>query len=227
VSLERGTFTTGNRAKLLHNVNGDNRVPQRHKRVFENDPGKRATFVGIVFENAPDTLNTRRRANRNASLVWTPTPFSVPWTGRSNQLSIGRIEVNMVKSNVPAKPQLHLEHAPSPQVAELLEALMQVMTDQAQPSSQDAQVLWDAQLHGARYTITRQANRAAGGGTLSPREQEIVRLVAKGLPNKCVADVLEISPWTVATYLRRIFVKLGVGSRAAMIATLSAEGFEV
>jgi len=55
---------------------------------------------------------------------------------------------------------------------------------------------------------------------LSPREQEIVRLVAKGLPNKTIAAILDISPWTVATHLRRVFGKLGVRSRAAMIASL-------
>jgi DNA-binding CsgD family transcriptional regulator len=55
---------------------------------------------------------------------------------------------------------------------------------------------------------------------LSPREQEIVRMVAKGHPNKVIADVLSISAWTVCTHVRRIFAKLGVGSRAAMIARL-------
>ena len=55
---------------------------------------------------------------------------------------------------------------------------------------------------------------------LSPREQEIVRLVAEGLPNKCISAVLEISSWTVATHLRRVFAKLGVNSRAAMVAKL-------
>ncbi len=53
---------------------------------------------------------------------------------------------------------------------------------------------------------------------LSPREAEIIHLVATGLPNKCIGAVLEISTWTVATHLRRIFAKLGVNSRAAMIA---------
>jgi DNA-binding CsgD family transcriptional regulator len=55
---------------------------------------------------------------------------------------------------------------------------------------------------------------------LSPREHEIVRMVAKGHPNKVIADVLNISSWTVCTHLRRIFAKLGVGSRAAMVAQL-------
>lgn len=55
---------------------------------------------------------------------------------------------------------------------------------------------------------------------LSPREQEIARMVAKGHPNKTIARVLDISTWTVGTHLRRIFAKLGVGSRAAMVARL-------
>lgn len=54
---------------------------------------------------------------------------------------------------------------------------------------------------------------------LSPREQEIVRLVAKGYPNKTIAGILDISPWTVSTHLRRVFAKLGVNSRAEMVAT--------
>jgi two-component system, NarL family, nitrate/nitrite response regulator NarL len=55
---------------------------------------------------------------------------------------------------------------------------------------------------------------------LSPREVAIAKLVARGLPNKSIAIHLHISPWTVATHLRRIFVKLGVTSRTAMITRL-------
>ncbi len=51
---------------------------------------------------------------------------------------------------------------------------------------------------------------------LTSRELQIATLVAQGCPNKQVADKLHISEWTVATYLRRIFAKLGVDSRAAM-----------
>jgi hypothetical protein len=47
-----------------------------------------------------------------------------------------------------------------------------------------------------------------------------VGLVADGLPNKCIGAVLEISSWTVATHVRRVFSKLGVTSRAAMVARL-------
>jgi two-component system, NarL family, nitrate/nitrite response regulator NarL len=55
---------------------------------------------------------------------------------------------------------------------------------------------------------------------LSPREHEIARMIAQGHPNKTIARTLDISVWTVNTYLRRIFAKLDVTSRAAMIAQL-------
>lgn len=58
---------------------------------------------------------------------------------------------------------------------------------------------------------------------LSPREQEIARMVAKGYPNKTIAAVLDISVWTVSSHLRRIFAKYGVASRAAMVARLLEE----
>jgi DNA-binding CsgD family transcriptional regulator len=52
---------------------------------------------------------------------------------------------------------------------------------------------------------------------LTPRELQIVVLVADGNVNKQIADVLRISEWTVSTHLRRIFAKLGVDTRAAMV----------
>jgi len=52
---------------------------------------------------------------------------------------------------------------------------------------------------------------------LSGRELEIAVLVAQGHANKNIAYRLQISEWTVATYLRRIFLKLDVESRAAMV----------
>lgn len=95
-----------------------------------------------------------------------------------------------------------------------------------------SRVLFDVEVDGARYQLLRSAtpvalppvapppaaDEAAHHTVLSPREREIVRMVALGHPNKTIAAVLEISCWTVGTYLRRIFAKLNVGSRAAMVA---------
>jgi|SRR5579871_2866713 len=52
---------------------------------------------------------------------------------------------------------------------------------------------------------------------LTVREREIASLVAEGFVNKEIAMTLHISEWTVATHLRRIFAKLGVETRAAMV----------
>jgi DNA-binding CsgD family transcriptional regulator len=52
-------------------------------------------------------------------------------------------------------------------------------------------------------------------------------MVAKGYPNKTIASVLDISSWTVASHLRRVFAKLGVSSRAAMVARLLEDGWMV
>lgn len=98
-----------------------------------------------------------------------------------------------------------------------------------QPESLDNQrpsevVLFDAEVNGERYLLVRMPKQDRERLQLSPREYEIVRMVAKGHPNKVIADVLNISSWTVCTHLRRIFAKMGVGSRAAMVAQLMERG---
>lgn len=52
---------------------------------------------------------------------------------------------------------------------------------------------------------------------MTQRELQIATLVALGYSNKQIANRLKISEWTISTHLRRIFIKLGVTSRAAMI----------
>jgi|GEM_PF-2041319 len=52
---------------------------------------------------------------------------------------------------------------------------------------------------------------------LTARELQVAVLVAQGLATKNIAYRLQISEWTVGTYLRRVFAKLNVESRAAMV----------
>jgi DNA-binding CsgD family transcriptional regulator len=59
--------------------------------------------------------------------------------------------------------------------------------------------------------------RAAPAEVLTARELQIVALVADGRPNKQIAAELGISEWTVSTHLRRIYAKLDVDTRAAMV----------
>jgi len=78
------------------------------------------------------------------------------------------------------------------------------------------------EVDGQRCVIVEADSRLATAQSdtvfrLTERELQIVRLVASGCPNKQIAKQLHISEWTVSTHLRRVFAKLGVDSRAAMV----------
>lgn len=58
---------------------------------------------------------------------------------------------------------------------------------------------------------------------LTPRECEIARLMTEGMTNKEIAQTLEISHWTVAAHLRRIYDKTNVHRRAALSSAIILE----
>ncbi len=53
---------------------------------------------------------------------------------------------------------------------------------------------------------------------LTPREREVLELLAQGMTNKAIAEALVISPNTVKRHLQSIFQKLDVTTRAAAVA---------
>jgi DNA-binding CsgD family transcriptional regulator/tetratricopeptide (TPR) repeat protein len=61
----------------------------------------------------------------------------------------------------------------------------------------------------------RRGNERDGMHGLTPRELEVLRLVATGKSNREIAAVLVISEHTVARHVQNIFTKLGVASRTA------------
>ncbi|HEY3863451.1 MAG TPA: response regulator transcription factor [Verrucomicrobiae bacterium] len=63
------------------------------------------------------------------------------------------------------------------------------------------------------------AGGAASAPAISQREQEVLGLLARGFACKEIADSLGISITTVSTYVRRIYEKLHVHSRAQAVAT--------
>ncbi|MCX4750183.1 response regulator transcription factor [Kitasatospora sp. NBC_01287] len=64
----------------------------------------------------------------------------------------------------------------------------------------------------------------AGRPTLSPREAEILQLLAEGLANRQISKRLFISEATVKTHLVHVYEKLGVDSRTAAIAAGLSSG---
>jgi len=59
-----------------------------------------------------------------------------------------------------------------------------------------------------------RAPESGGGGVLSPREQEVARLVARGLTNRQLANELIISTRTADHHVANILAKLGLDTRA-------------
>ncbi|MCS1382472.1 LuxR C-terminal-related transcriptional regulator [Lysinibacillus sphaericus] len=52
---------------------------------------------------------------------------------------------------------------------------------------------------------------------LTPREKEVFDLLAKGVTNREIANMLNLSAGTIRVYLSTIYQKLGVKSRSQAI----------
>ena len=77
------------------------------------------------------------------------------------------------------------------------------------PGSHDTVTLTAVGTHGVAVALP---------GTLTPRERQVVALVASGRSNKAIADELFISPATAARHVANILAKLGFSSRTQIAA---------
>jgi DNA-binding NarL/FixJ family response regulator len=123
-------------------------------------------------------------------------------------------------------------------------ALVQVAKAQVLKQQPDAPDEVRALLAGARSTAERLAARplldrideldrepapltaatVAAPGGLSPREVDVLQLLARGMTDAEIADALFISPRTVHGHLNSIYGKLDVSSRTAAVARAFSEG---
>jgi ATP/maltotriose-dependent transcriptional regulator MalT len=60
--------------------------------------------------------------------------------------------------------------------------------------------------------------------TLTARERDVVGMISQGLCNKRIARALEISPETVKSHIKRIFLKLAVSTRAEAVSRTGSLG---
>jgi len=95
---------------------------------------------------------------------------------------------------------------------ELLDALKDVYAGGSPMSSQIARKVVQS--------FRRNESETADGETvgLSQREREVLELLARGFLYKEIADSLQIGVATVNTYIRRVYEKLHVRSRAQAVA---------
>jgi len=70
----------------------------------------------------------------------------------------------------------------------------------------------EAVLGAAGHRVSRRREGPAG---LTQREVEVLRLLARGLSNKEIAQRLVISPKTVGNHVEHIYAKIGASTRAA------------
>ena len=73
---------------------------------------------------------------------------------------------------------------------------------------------WDA---AARERLARMNALRASLRSLTPREREVMALVAGGLSNEEIAGRLVISPATAKTHVSRAMIKLGARDRAQLV----------
>ncbi|MFI1485079.1 AAA family ATPase [Streptomyces sp. NPDC020747] len=71
--------------------------------------------------------------------------------------------------------------------------------------------------HGVEVARAWRRGPRGYGPRLSPREQQVVALVAQGMTNRQAGQALFVSPRTVSTQLSAAMRKLGVSSRAAVV----------
>ncbi|WP_199849731.1 response regulator transcription factor [Blastococcus sp. Marseille-P5729] len=80
-------------------------------------------------------------------------------------------------------------------------------------------------VEGSARTASDQALQAVQAvGSLTGREREITRLIARGLTNPEIADELYLSETTVKTHVRAILRKLGARDRVQIVITAYEAG---
>lgn len=87
-----------------------------------------------------------------------------------------------------------------------------------------ARVMHTLRGHGVDVRPTAQWSRRGYGDRLSPREVDVARLVVAGRTNREIAEVLFVSPKTVARHMDSAMRKLGVASRTALAVKVLEDG---
>lgn len=91
-------------------------------------------------------------------------------------------------------------------------------------SAEELTAAMRAVVSGGRAFDPRHPRRNPGRAALSPRERQVIRLVAGGATNRQIAADLGVGGETVKTLVARTFAKLGVSRRAEAVSVAHEEG---
>lgn len=100
--------------------------------------------------------------------------------------------------------------------ADIAAAIRTVAGGQAVLDPKVQQQLVRAAMQQSQAPATRSVPAAPPAG-LTPREQEVLTLIASGLSNRDIAGHLFVSEGTVKTHINNLFAKAGVRDRAAAV----------
>jgi len=79
---------------------------------------------------------------------------------------------------------------------------------------------------GMEKLIRRESGARTAAAPLTPRELEVARLIARGLPSKAVADQLGITEGTAKLHLHHVYEKLNLRGRVDLVNYLRKRGLE-
>jgi DNA-binding NarL/FixJ family response regulator len=191
---------------------------------------------GIKFlidtQNDMEVVGTATTAEHALELIPKAKPTVVVVDGSLPKLS-GIAMVALLRKKLPQVLTLALTlHEEGPYVREFLKAGANGFVLK-RSAAEDLIHAIRAVINGGTYIDPSVASKifirpepeAHNGGTLSEREETVVRLVAEGLSNKEVSRLLAISVKTVETYKARACEKLGVTNRAALVGHALSEGW--
>jgi DNA-binding NarL/FixJ family response regulator len=90
---------------------------------------------------------------------------------------------------------------------------------------------WLSATRGRNHRQHRRTSRLAvvvprieTGGPLTTRQREVATLIARGLTNRQIAQLLIIAPRTADNHVQHIFDKLGLSARAQVAAWVALQG---
>lgn len=99
---------------------------------------------------------------------------------------------------------------------ELLDAVRRVASGQRH--------LGEAESALAMRALAGDAHRPGGAATMSPRERQVIVMVARGASSAAIGEQLHLSPKTVDTYRSRLMAKLGLSDVPALVRWAVREG---